>query len=174
MGRARWLAGFALVAILAGCGASAVIKSTTAAGSPFCNHISAFATQAAPLNDAAGESRTALLQVLPPIVSTLQALQKEAPNADTVNTKPLSADIATMARVMQDLINEMQTTTDVPSALAAVHTKDGQAFTDAVGRFDDYAGTVCKVGQAVPTLPSSTTVVPTGPTTTAAVSTPTT
>jgi len=33
MGRARWLAGFALVAILAGCGASAVIKSTTAAGS---------------------------------------------------------------------------------------------------------------------------------------------
>ena len=174
MRRARWMASVALVATLAGCGASAVIKSTTASGSPFCNHIGAFATQAAPLNDAAGEGRSTLLQVLPPIVTALQSLQKEAPAGDTVNTKPLSADIGTMARVMQDLVSELQTTTDVPAALSAVHTKDGQAFTDAVGRFDAYASQQCKVGQAVPTLPSSTTVAPTGPTTTAPASTPTT
>jgi hypothetical protein len=154
----------AAAVVLAACGTSAVIKSSTTAGSPFCNQVSSFATSAAALNDAAALTSAQLLQILPGTVSSLKALQSAAPAGDTVNGKSLKTDIGTMASTYQDLLNELQSNGDVKSALAAVNAKDGQALTDAVGRFNDYASGVCKVGQATPSLSTSTTGVPTGPT----------
>jgi hypothetical protein len=156
--------------LLAGCATSAVIKSSVGAGSPFCNQLASFATQAASLNDAAGETQAQLLQVLPGVVSSLNALGSAAPANDTVNGKLLKNDIATLARVDQDLIDELKHNSDVRSALATVNAKDGQALTDAAGRFDDYSGSVCSVKQATPNLgtssssTTSTTGSPTGPT----------
>jgi hypothetical protein len=162
--RRAWRAAAAAALVLAGCSTGAVIKSSTVAGSPFCTDIATFATKASVLNDAAAQTSAALLQVLPGIVSSLNALEAEAPANDTVNNKPLKTDIATMARVYRDLINELQHNSNVPSALSTVNARDGQALTDSVGRFDSYAGSVCKVGQATPTLSTSTTAAQTGPT----------
>jgi hypothetical protein len=170
----RWVAAAVMVVILAGCAGGAVIKPTITSGSPFCSKVAAFATQAGVLNDAAGEDRAALLQPLPPIVASLRSLESEAPAADTVNGKSLKTDIGTMASVYQDLINELQQTSDVRAALSTINTQHGQALTDAVGRFDDYSSSVCKVNQAVPALPSSTTVGPSSPSTTAGPTAPTT
>ena len=154
--------------VLAGCGASAVIKSTTTAGSKFCNDVSAFANNAAVLTDMAAEPATTLRSQLPPIESRLTALQSEAPAPDTVNSKPLKTDIGTMASVVQDVITELGQTSDVKAALSSVNSRSGQSLTVAVGRFDDYAGSVCKVGEVVPgastTAQAPTTVLP-GPTT---------
>jgi hypothetical protein len=171
---APWVAAAVMVVTLAGCSGGAVIKPTIASGSPFCNHVSTFATQVAALNDAAAESQTTLLQLLAPIESTLKSLESEAPATDTVNGKSLKTDIGTMARVYDDLINELQKTSDVKAALSTVNAKDGQALTDAVGRFDDYSSSVCKVNQAVPGLSSSTTGGPSSPSTTAGPTAPTT
>jgi len=154
--------------LLAGCAGGAVIKPPSiTAGSKFCTDVRSFAEQAAGLNDAAGETRAQLLDVLPGTVSTLKSLQAEAPAADTVNGKSLKTDIGTMAAVEQDLLDELQTTTDVRSALKAVNAKDGRAMTDATGRFDAYASAVCKVGQATTGTSgagTSTTAARTGPT----------
>jgi len=163
--RARRACAVGVVAlVLAACGTSAVIKSSTTAGSPFCNEVSAFATKAAELNDAAAQTSAELLQLLPDVVNSLKSLESAAPAGDTVNGKSLKTDIGTMATVYQDLIDELQRNSDVKSALGTVNAKDGQALTDAVGRFNDYASAVCKVGQATPSLSTSTTGAPTGPT----------
>jgi hypothetical protein len=173
-GAVPWVAAAVMVATLAGCAGGAVIKPTIGSGSPFCSHVATFATQVAVLNDAAAEDRETLLQLLAPIESTLKSLESEAPATDTVNGKLLKDDIATMARVYQDLINELQRTSDVHTALSTVNAKDGQALTDAVGRFDDYSSSVCKVNQVVPGLSSSTTGGPSSPSTTAGPTSPTT
>jgi hypothetical protein len=150
--------------LLAACSTSAVIKTTTTAGSPFCTSVEAIATQSAPLNDAAAQTSNELLQQLPPIVTSLKALETAAPATDTVNGKPLKTDIGTMASVNQDIIDELQRNTNVKNALATVNGKEGQAMTDAVGRFDAFASQVCRVGQATPGASTSTTIAPTGPT----------
>jgi hypothetical protein len=151
--------------LLVGCAGGAVIKPPSVnAGSKFCTDVGSFATQAIGLNDAAGESRAQLLQVLPGTVTSLKSLQAEAPVPDTVNGKSLKTDIGTMAGVYQDVVDALQSTSNVRAALSAVNTKDGQAFTDATGRFDDYAGAVCKVNQAVPGAATTTTAAQTGPT----------
>jgi hypothetical protein len=185
--------------LLAGCAAGATIKTTIGPGSPFCNDLTTFAPQAATLNDAAGQSRAALLQELPPIQALLTKLEGEAPTGDTVNGKPLKADVGVVARVYGDVITSLRnaSTTDpaaVTKALAAVYAKDGQALTVAAGRLDPYAGTVCKVSlpaatattsssvpattsTVAPLGPAAPTTVPVGPaapTTTAAPTTPTT
>ena len=161
--------------LLAGCAGGATIKTTIGPGSPFCNDLTTFAPQAATLNDAAGQSRAALLQELPPIQALLTKLDNEAPTGDTVNGKPLKADVGTVARVYGDLITDLRNAspTDpaaVTKALAAVYAKDGQALTDAVGRLDAYASPVCKVSvpSATATTSSSvpgtsTTLAPVGP-----------
>jgi len=172
---APFVAGAVLVVALAGCAGGAVIKPTVGAGSPFCNHVSTFATQAAALNDAATQNSTALLQIVPGVATSVKSLANEAPKADTVNGKSVKTDLGTIATAYQDLVSELQHTSDARAALAAVNAREGQALTDAVGRFDSYASGVCKVGQAVPSLPgSSTTTAPGSPATTAGPTAPTT
>jgi hypothetical protein len=182
--------------LLAGCAAGATIKTTIGPGSQFCNDLGTFVPQAAALNDAAGESRATLLQMLPPIQALLAKLQNEAPAGDTVNGKSMKADLGVVARVEGDLLTALQSTsaTDpaaVQKARAPVYAKEGQALTDAVGRLDAYASAVCKVStgsaptttgsppatttSSVPATPSTAVPVgPAAPTTTAAPTTPTT
>jgi len=161
--------------LLAGCAGGATIKTTIGPGSPFCNDLTTFAPEASTLNDAAAQSRAALLQELPPIQALLVKLENEAPTGDTVNGKPLKADVGVVARVYGDLITDLRNAsptdpTAVTKAHEAVDAKDGQALTDAIGRLDAYAGPVCKVSvpSATATTSSSvpgaaSTVAPVGP-----------
>jgi hypothetical protein len=179
------------VLVLGGCG-GAVIKKSIGPGSPFCTDLATFATQVAPLADAAAETRPALLQTLPPIHALLVKMQAEAPTADTVNGKPLKADVMAVAGIYADLITALQnaSATDpaaVRNALAAVYSKQGLAVTNAVNRLDAYTKPVCGVTTASATsstttssttAPTSTTVAPLGPvapsTTASPATTPTT
>jgi hypothetical protein len=160
--------------LLAGCAGGATIKTTIGPGSPFCNDLATFAPEAATLSDAAAQSRATLLQALPPIQALLTKLGNEAPTGDTVNGKPLKADVGVVARVYGDLITDLQnaSSTDpaaVKKAVAAVDAKEGQALTDAVGRLDAYTSPVCKVSPAATATTSSSvpgaasTVAPVGP-----------
>lgn len=149
--------------LLAGCAGGATIKTTIGPGSPFCNDLGTFATKAVTLTDAAGSSRAALLQALPPIHDLLVKLQGEAPTGDTINGKPLKADIATVASVYAATIAALQNAgaTDpaaVRTALASVDAKQGQALTDAINRLDAYTSPVCKVGAVSPSVSTSTSV----------------
>ena len=149
--------------LLAGCAGGATIKTTIGPGSPFCNDLATFAPEAATLSDAAAQSRATLLQALPPIQALLTKLANEAPTGDTVNGKPVKADVGVVARVYSDLITSLRNAspTDpaaVKQALAAVDAKEGQALTDAVGRLDAYAGPVCKVSVPAATATTSSTV----------------
>jgi hypothetical protein len=162
---APWALGAAALALLAGCAGGAVIKPPSiTASSKFCTDVQAFASKAAVLTDLAGQDRETLLRELPGIETSLKDLESEAPVPDTVNGKSLKTDIGTMARVVQDLIDALQQSANTRAALSAVNGKDGQALTDAVGRFDDYASAVCKVGQVAPGASTTTTAAPTGPT----------
>jgi hypothetical protein len=160
--------------LLAGCAGGATIKTTIGPGSPFCNDLATFAPEAATLSDAAAQSRATLLQALPPIQALLTKLANEAPTGDTVNGKPVKADVGVVARVYGDLITDLQNAspTDpaaVKKAVAAVDAKEGQALTDAVGRLDAYTSPVCKVSPAATATTSSSvpstasTVAPVGP-----------
>jgi hypothetical protein len=160
--------------LLAGCAGGATIKTTIGPGSPFCNDLATFAPEAATLSDAAAQSRATLLQALPPIQALLTKLANEAPTGDTVNGKPVKADVGVVARVYGDLITDLQnaSSTDpaaVKKAVAAVDAKEGQALTDAVGRLDAYTSPVCKVSPAATATTSSSvpgaasTVAPVGP-----------
>jgi hypothetical protein len=161
-----WLAGLALVAVvLGGCAGGAVIKPPSVGpGSKFCTAVTAFGTAADPFNNAGADNRTTLLPLVSGMATTLKSLQAQAPSADTVNGKSLKADIGTMATTMQDLATQLQQSTDAKVTLNAVNAKDGQAFTDAVGRFDAYAGTVCKVTGPATSLATTSTTGAIGPT----------
>jgi len=167
MRTAPWLAGGTLVAVvLGGCAGGAVIKPPSVGpGSKFCTDSASFATSVAQLTDAAGDNRATLLPLVSGIETTLKSLQAEAPAADTVNGKSLKTDIGTIAGIVSDLASQLQQSTDVPATLKAVNAKSGQALTDAVGRFDDYAGTVCKVTGPTTSVATSSTTAPIGPTT---------
>src|SRR6202521_1348953 len=88
--------------LLAGCAKGATIKSTIGQSSPFCADVATFAVEAVPRNNAAGDSRHALLHSLPPVETLLVKLQGEAPSADPVNGKPLKADVGTIAATYTD------------------------------------------------------------------------
>jgi hypothetical protein len=151
--------------LLAGCAAGPTIKSTVGAGSPFCTDLAKFAGENAPLADAAAETPPALVQSLSPLEALLKQMLKEVPSADTVNTKPIKADVQTVVNVYADVISALQQPgVTVKAAVNAVNKKEGQTLTDAAGRLDAYAGKVCSVSTTTTVAPPTTA----GPTTTAA------
>ncbi len=150
--------------LLAGCAAGPTIKSTVGAGSPFCTDLAKFAGENAPLADAAAETPPVLVQSLSPLEALLKQMLKEVPSADTVNTKPIKADVQTVVNVYADVISALQQPgVTVKAAVDVVNKKEGQTLTDAAGRLDAYASKVCSV--TTTTLAPATTA---GPTTTAA------
>jgi len=156
----------AVAVVLAACAGGAVIKPPSVGpGSKFCTDVGAVATPLGQLSDAATDNRATLLPLVSGLATSLRSLQNEAPSVDTVNGKSLKTDIGTMATITGDIVSQLNQTSDVKVALNAVNTKEGQALTDAVGRFDDYAGSVCKVTGPTTTVAGPTTTAPIGPTT---------
>jgi hypothetical protein len=156
----------ALALLLAACAGGAVIKPPSVGpGSKFCTDVGSVATPLDQLNNAATDSRATLLPLVSSVETGLKTLQNEAPSADTVNGKSLKTDIGTLATITGDIVSQLNQTSDVKTALAAVNAKDGQALTDAVGRFNAYAGTVCKVTGPTTTVAGPTTTAGIGPTT---------
>lgn len=164
---------------LAGCASGPVIHRTIDSASPFCKQLQAFSAQAQTLTDAANEPLATLQQQLPPMRDALDQLVKDAPAADTVNGHLVKSDLQTEANVYHDMVAALQAAspTDpnaVANALAKVNGKQGGALTDATGRLDSYAHTVCGVIVSATSTTTTTTTAPPSTSTTAPGATTTT
>jgi len=157
--------------LLAGCSGGATIpKKSVGPGSTFCTDMGTFAGRDAAIADAAALSRAAFLQTMAPINTLLVKLSGEAPATDTVNGKPLKADLVTITKVTADMVSAVGSASSdagVKPALASVNGREGQALTDAVGRVNAYASQVCAVSAATTStagVATTTTALPLGPT----------
>jgi hypothetical protein len=153
---------------LAGCSTGPPVHSTIGKGTPFCNDLSAFATQVDALNNAADEPLPVLASQIDAVHQSLVKLVEEAPAADTVGGHTVKSDLTTEASAFPSDPNA------VGNALAAVNAQLGGPLTDATNRLDQYAKKVCGVTVASPnptttTSPAaSTTSTAPGPSTTPA------
>jgi hypothetical protein len=166
---------------LAACASGPVIRKTVDSGSDFCKELRSFSVQTQALTDAANQPLATLQQQLPPVSAALDQLVKDAPAADTVNGHVVKTDLQTEANVYHEVVAALQAASPndpnaVANALAKVDAKRGGALTDATGRLDSYAHTVCLVvvsttststsTSTTTSVPGSTTTAPAGATTT--------
>jgi hypothetical protein len=162
---------------LAGCSSGATINpKTLGPHDKLCVDTLAFQSQAAALEQASTSGTLSDLQTVS--AATRDALKGLVTDAatlpDKVNGHLVRDDLATAAATYTALAQQLQAASPsdpnaVSTALSAVQSKEGQAFTDATGRLDAYTSKVCGLSPngpptTAPASATSTSVAPIGPT----------